>query len=174
MARTRPGLAEGDQLARRTKGPTMRKVFVVTSVLLLASGVVQLYFAAFGVFSKPENFDPHGINGSMILPALAVLNIIGAAIARAGGRTIGLSVLPLVLILFQTVLFIITGAIFNVGPESETVPVGASILLGLHGLNGLAIIGVSGALLTRALRLDRTGSATSARSQERVATTTGS
>ena len=146
----------------------MRKVFVVTSVLLVASGVVQLYFAAFGVFSHPENFDPHGVNGRMILPALALLNIIAAAIARAGGRTIGFSVLPLVLILFQTVLFIITGAIFGVGPESETVPVGASILLGLHGINGLAIIGVSGALVSRAVRLDRTGSAVKTRADTRV------
>lgn len=143
-----------------SKGQIMRKVFIGTSVLLLAATVVQLYFAAFGVFSHPENFDPHGFNGAIVLRSLAVLNIIGAAIARAGGRTIGMSVVALALILFQTVLFILTGAIFNVGPESETVPVGASILLGLHGLNGLAIIGISAALVTRAFRLDRTGSAT--------------
>jgi hypothetical protein len=133
--------------------------------------VVQLYFAAFGHFSKPQNFDPHAFNGGILLPSLAVLNIIGAAIARAGGRTIGLSVLPLVLILFQTVLFIITGAIFGVGPESETLPVGASILLGLHGLNGLAIIGISAALVSRAFRLDRTGSASRTAVPTPVATT---
>jgi hypothetical protein len=136
---------------------SMRKVFVVTAALLAFDAILQLYFAALGHFSIPEDdlFAIHGTNGRIILPLLAILNIIGAAVARAGRRTIWLSVLPLVLLLFQTVLFILTGAIFNVGPDSDTVPIGASIMLGFHGLNGLAIIAVSGILLGRAIRHSR-------------------
>jgi hypothetical protein len=149
------------------RGLSMRKVFIVTSALLVAGVVLQLYFAGLGHFSKPEDdlFNIHGTNGRIVLPILAILNIIGAAVARAGARTIWLAVLPLVLLLFQTVLFILTGAIFNVGPESDVVPIGASILLGFHALNGLAIIALSGILLGRAIRLNRTGSV-SGRPQE--------
>jgi hypothetical protein len=137
----------------------MRKLFVVTSALLVADVVFQLYLAGLGHFSIPADdlFNIHGTNGRIVLPILAILNIAGAAAARAGARTIWLSVLPLVLALFQTVLFILTGAIFHVDKESTAIPIGASILLGFHALNGLAIIAVSGILLGRAIRLARAG-----------------
>jgi hypothetical protein len=135
----------------------MRKVFVVVSILLALDTILQLYFAAMGHFStgREELFGVHGFNGTTVLRILALLSIIAAAAARAGRRTILLSVLVFVLVLFQTVLFIITGLIFNIGPDSSEIPVGASILLGLHGLNGLAIIAISGILVGRAIRHDR-------------------
>jgi hypothetical protein len=145
----------------------MRKVFVVTAALLVLDTILQLYFAALGHFStgREELFGVHGFNGAVVLRILGLLNIVGAAVARAGRRTIWLSVLAFVLILFQTVLFIIAGSIFNVDQNSTEIPVGASIILGFHGLNGLAIIAISGILLGRAVRLDRTGRAT-AREEE--------
>jgi carbon starvation protein CstA len=100
----------------------MRKLFLTVAVLFTAAVVLQLYFAAVGVFSNPEDelFNWHGTNGRIVLPILAILLIITAALARAGKRTIWLSVLPLVLLLFQTVLFILTGAIF--GLDEHTAP----------------------------------------------------
>jgi hypothetical protein len=137
----------------------MRKLFVVVAALLVLDTVLQLYLAALGHFStgSQELFGLHGFNGANVLRILALLTIVAAALARAGRRTIWLSVLVLVLVLFQTVLFIIVGTAFNIGPDSTEIPVGASILLGFHGLNGLAIIALSGVLLNRAIRHDRAG-----------------
>jgi hypothetical protein len=48
-----------------------------------------------------------------------------------------------ILTLVQILLFILAGVIFGVSEESVEVPLGASIFLGLHGLVGLAIIGLA-------------------------------
>ncbi|WP_166871038.1 MULTISPECIES: DUF6220 domain-containing protein [unclassified Salinibacterium] len=139
----------------------MRKLFLVLTILLIISLTVQFYFAAYAVFSTDveEGFFLHGMNGRFVLPILALLVIIGAALARAGGRTIGLSVVPLALILFQTVLFIITGAVTGAEGGGE-IPVAASIMLGFHAIVGLAAFVVSYMLIQRARRLIATGSAT--------------
>lgn len=138
----------------------MRKVFLTVAVLFTAAVILQLYFAAVGVFSNPEDelFSWHGTNGRIVLPILAILLIVSAALARAGKRTIWLSVLPLVLILFQTVLFIITGAIFGLGPDSHaSPPLAATLLLSLHAVNGTAILLLGVLFVVRARRLVREG-----------------
>ncbi|BDZ46759.1 DUF6220 domain-containing protein [Naasia aerilata] len=142
----------------------MRKVFVVTAVLLALDTILQLYFAALGHFStgQGELFGIHGFNGAVVLRILALVNILAAAGARAGRRTIWMTVIVFLLVLLQTVIFILTGVIFNIGPETPEIPVGASILLGFHGLNGLAIIALSGILVGRAIRHAR-GEAPAAR-----------
>jgi carbon starvation protein CstA len=136
----------------------MRKLFLTVAVLFTAAVVLQLYFAAVGVFSNPEDelFSWHGTNGRIVLPILAILLIISAALARAGKRTIWLSVLPLVLILFQTVLFILTGAIFGLD-EHTAPPLGATLLLSLHAVNGTAILLLGVLFIVRARRLVREG-----------------
>lgn len=137
----------------------MRKVFAVLCILLTTSLVVQFYFAAVGVFSNPDDelFSLHAANGRMVLPLLGLLVIIAAAVARAGKRIIWLSALPLVLVLFQTVLFILTGTIFNVGPPSEgepmVIPMGATLMLGFHAVNGAAIFYISTMLIRRSWKL---------------------
>lgn len=143
--------------ASHRQGNVMRKVFIATSALVVVSSVLQLYFAALGHFSTRHEdlFGPHTVNGRVVLPILVILNIVAAAVARAGSRTIWLTVLLFGLLVLQTLIFLITIAIFNVTLEGEVVPVGASILLGLHGLNGFAIIALSGTLLGRAIRLSR-------------------
>ena len=135
----------------------MRKVFVVVTALLTISTALQIYFAAMGVFSVPDDhlFAIHGTNGRIVLPILVLLTILTAALARAGKRTIWLSVLVLGLLALQTVIFILTGVIFGVGPESTEVPLAATLFVSLHGLNGLAIIALSATLFARARRLDR-------------------
>ena len=138
----------------------MRKLFLTIAWLFTAAVVLQLYFAAVGVFSNPEDelFSWHGTNGRIVLPLLALLLIVTAALARAGRRTIWLSVLPLVLILFQTVLFILTGVIFGLDESDHAAPpLGATLVLGLHAVNGAAILLLGVLLIVRARRLVREG-----------------
>jgi carbon starvation protein CstA len=136
----------------------MRKLFLTVAVLFTAAVVLQLYFAAVGVFSNPEDelFSWHGTNGRIVLPILAILLIVSAALARAGKRTIWLSALPLVLLLFQTVLFILTDVIF-VFDEHTAPPLGATLFLSLHAVNGTAILLLGVLLVVRARRLVREG-----------------
>ena len=138
----------------------MRKLFLTVAVLFTAAVVVQLYFAAVGVFSNPEDelFGWHGTNGRIVLPILALLLILTAALARAGRRTIWLSVLTVVLLLFQTVLFILTGVIFGLDESSwGSPPLGATLMLSLHAVNGTAILLLGVLLIVRARRLVRDG-----------------
>lgn len=152
----------------------MRKIFALLSILLTTSIVVQFYLAAVGVFSSPDDelFSFHGMNGRFIIPVLGLLTTIAAAVARAGKRLVWLSVLPLFLVLFQTVLFILTGVIFNVGPPSEgevfVIPLGATLILGLHAVNGAAIFFISTMLIRRSWTL-----AFGAHTQPRVVTVDG-
>jgi hypothetical protein len=136
----------------------MRKLFLTVAVLFTASVVVQLYLAAVGVFSDPEDelFAWHGANGRIVLPILALLLIVTAALARAGRRTIWLSVLTIVLLLFQTVLFILTGVIFGLD-EHTAPPLAATLILSLHAVNGTAILLLGVLLVVRARRLVRDG-----------------
>lgn len=136
----------------------MRKLYAVVASLLTASVMLQLYFAAVGVFSNPDDelFAVHGMNGRIVLPILALLTLICAAIARLGKRMIWLSALPLVLILLQTGIFVLTGVLFGVGPDSHaSPPLAATLFVSLHALNGLAIILVSLYLAQKGWRLAR-------------------
>ncbi|GAA1820050.1 DUF6220 domain-containing protein [Agromyces neolithicus] len=138
----------------------MRKLFLTVAWLFTAAVVLQLYFAAVGVFSNPEDelFAWHGMNGRFALPILALLLIVTAALARAGKRTIWLSVLPLVLILFQTALFILTGVIFGLGPDDHaSPPLAATLFISLHAVNGAAILLMGVLMIVRARRLVREG-----------------
>ena len=130
----------------------MRKAYFVTTVLLLISVVIQFYFAALGVFGPQGEDDNlygfHSVNGTMVLPALLLLAVLFAALARAGVRTVLLTALPILLIVVQILLFILAGAI---GGGSEGNPtVASAIILGLHAVNGLAIMGVIITVMNRA------------------------
>ncbi len=133
----------------------MRKVFFIISVLAIAAVVLQFYFAGLGVFSVPEEhlFAIHGMNGRIVLPVLFLLLIITAAIARAGKRTIWLTVLAFGLLIVQTLIFILTGLIFGVGPESAEIPFAATATVSLHALNGVAILFVLSVITRRAWAL---------------------
>jgi len=141
----------------------MRKLFAAVAVLFVAAVVLQFYFAAMGVFSVPEEhlFSIHGFNGAVVLRTLALLLLISAALARAGKTSIWMSAAALLLVLLQTVLFIVAGAIFGVGPESASIPIGATIVVSLHALIGLAVLGTSIDIARRAVLLARRGTSTS-------------
>src|SRR3712207_2105272 len=111
----------------------MRKVFFVVTILLTAAATLQLYLAAVGVFNADQEngFSLHATNGRIVLPVLTLATILFAALARAGARTIWLSVIVFVLLAFQTVFILIpvlvAGLETPIG-DPET-PVAATIVM---------------------------------------------
>jgi hypothetical protein len=133
----------------------MKKLFAVLAALLAISAGLQLYFAAMGYFSNPDDhlMAIHGINGAYVLRFLPVILIIIGVIAKVGKTLIWMNVWVVVLTLLQIVLFILAGVLFGVSEESVEIPLGASIFLGLHGLVGLAIIGLAIEIARRGMML---------------------
>jgi hypothetical protein len=129
----------------------MRRIYVVVLGLLLASGGLQFYFAAVGAFTKPQtddSFSLHLANGRMVFPILAVLAVIAATLAKAPGKLIGQTLLPLGLAILQT-LIIVLGNVIGGATEQRSTPVALAIL-GLHAVNGMVIMGVIGNLMRKA------------------------
>ncbi|GIH09430.1 hypothetical protein Rhe02_74970 [Rhizocola hellebori] len=128
----------------------MRRIYVAIVGLLLASGALQFYFAAIGAFSRPQTDDSfalHVMNGR-IFALLALVATLAAALARAPGRLIGLTALTLGLTIVQT-LIVVLGNVIGGSTEQQTTGVSLAII-GLHALNGLAILGVASRVLMRA------------------------
>jgi heme A synthase len=95
---------------------------------------VQIFLAGLGVFSaKDSALDPHRFF-ALVLAAIAFVAIILAAVARAGGRAIGLCVLLFVLV------FLVQGFLAAWGSDTS------AWFGGLHALDGLIIIGLAGYL----------------------------
>ena len=71
----------------------MRKVFLAINALLTLALIAQLYLAALGHFSQPEDemFRFHLTNGRIILPLLIILWIVFGFLARIGRKNIGLT-----------------------------------------------------------------------------------
>lgn len=80
------------------------------------------------------------------LPLLCLLVIIAAALARSPGRLVGVSAIPLGLL----VVLFLAAALVGVSPE-KTDLVGQPIL-GLHAINGMAILDVTILLVRKASR----------------------
>ena len=134
---------------------SMRTVYVTLAGLSVVSVVIQFYFAAFGVFTAPENdsqYILHLTNGRFLLPVLFLLTIIAAAVARAPGRLIGFTAIPFGLLILQTLLFVIAGL---AGASPEKTNLAGQLILGLHAINGLCILGVSIMVFVRARRFAR-------------------
>jgi hypothetical protein len=129
----------------------MRRIYVVIVGLLLASGGLQFYFAAVGAFAKPQtegSYSLHLINGRVVFPLLALLAIGAAAMAKAPGRLIGLTALPLGLVVLQT-LIIVLGKAIGGATDERTTPVALAIF-GLHAVNAMVIMAVAGTVMRRA------------------------
>jgi Family of unknown function (DUF6220) len=122
----------------------MRRVYAVLAGLMLLSVVAQFYFAAVGAFDKPQedgSFALHSMVGMIAVPLLSLLATIAAAVARAPGRLIGMTILPLGLVIVQTLIIAVGGLLAD--STGNTTPVSQAIL-GLHAINGLAIMAVAG------------------------------
>ncbi|GII58399.1 hypothetical protein Pth03_67880 [Planotetraspora thailandica] len=131
----------------------MRRVYAVLAGLMMAAVVVQWYLAAVGAFDKPQDSDSfalHGLNGMMVIPVLSLLATIAAAVSKVPGRLIGLTILPLGLIIVQ-VLIIALGSAFD-DSSGNTTPLSLAVL-GLHAINGMAIMGVSASVFNQARKL---------------------
>ena len=89
------------------------------------------------------------MNGRTVLPLLCLLVIIAAALARSPGRLIGVSAIPLGLLVVQIVLFL-AAALVGVSPEKTNLV--GQLIQGLHAINGLAIPGVTILLVRKASR----------------------
>ncbi|MDQ7907120.1 DUF6220 domain-containing protein [Phytohabitans sp. ZYX-F-186] len=129
----------------------MRRVFVVLSGLLFLAILAQFYFAAVGAFDRPQDDDSfalHSTTGMMIIPLLSILTTLAAALARAPGRLIGMSLAPLGLVVVQ-VLIIVVGNAISGGSDEETGAAGLFVF-GLHAVNALLVMGAAGAVLRRA------------------------
>jgi hypothetical protein len=120
----------------------MRKAFLITNVLLTLALITQLYLAALGVFSEPQDdlFQFHGTNGRMVLPILVVLWIVFGFIGRIGRKNIGLTFLGMVLLALQSAYFIIAGAMGASPPPNATTPGATPYILALHGLGGTLLL----------------------------------
>lgn len=128
----------------------MRRVYVVLALLMFIATLVQFYLAAVGAFDRPrddESFFLHRMTGMMIIPIISVLATIVAAIVRAPGKQIALTILPVGLVLFQMLIRAIAG-IFD-GSNDETTAAGL-VIFGLHAINGLAIMAVARMILVGA------------------------
>jgi hypothetical protein len=131
-------------------GVHVRKAYFFTTVLLFISVIIQFYFAALGVFGPqdPSLFVFHSINGQFVLPALALLAVLFGGLSKAGVKTVLLTALPILLVAVQILLFILADAITGTSPEAPNVP--GAIILGLHAINGLAILFVILTVMRRA------------------------
>jgi len=130
----------------------MRRIYLVLTALLLLAVVAQFYFAGVGAFDKPRDdssFALHSVNGMLVIPALSILATIVAALARAPGRLIALSIAPFGLVVVQMLINIVGGS------SDDRTGAGNLAVLGLHAVNGLFIMAVAGVLVRRARALTR-------------------
>jgi len=130
------------QPAATTTGPppTVLLVYRAALTVFLLMGAVQIFLAGLGVFSSAGDpgFGPHRMVG-FAMAAVALVILVLAALARAGGRAIGVAVL---LFLLAAVGQSLLAAI---GEDSAFVG-------GLHALDGLVILGLAGFLQGSAAR----------------------
>lgn len=131
----------------------MRKVYAAVAGLMLVAAIVQIYLAAVGAFDKPQDdssFILHSMNGSMVIPVLSLVATAAAAAAKAPGRLIGLTILPVGLIIVQS-LIIGLGSLFDDSAGNTTAA--SLVILGFHAVNGMLIIGVCEVVFRRARQL---------------------
>jgi hypothetical protein len=131
----------------------MRRAFVIVSALLLAAFVLQFVFAAVGAFTRPAGdgaYTLHSVNGSAVIPALTLLTIVLAALAKAPGRLIALAALALGLVVAQALIAALANAFTDAAGAST--PLGLTVA-GLHALNGIIAVHVVVNVLRAARKL---------------------
>lgn len=124
----------------------MRKVLFGVAALLLAAGILQLFFAGFMVFqnTKEEMHDAavfHSLNGQFVLRGLALLAIILAALARSGKRTIWLAVGIFLMSIVQLAIFIVGGML--TGSSEDFITPAGSWVAAIHPVTGMLMIFMS-------------------------------
>jgi hypothetical protein len=123
----------------------MLRVYRVWTMLLHALIGVQFFLAGYGALgtgSPDESFSLHIMNGRLI-GVVALVGILFAALARSGGKLVGLSAGVFGLVLLQSVIALVSVA--------GTVP--GQIIFGFHAINALMIMGLAEASGRLAKRL---------------------
>jgi len=131
----------------------MRRAFTALAALNLLVILTQFFLAAAGAFTtvpNDESFDAHRTLGYVTF-LLPVLMIIFAPLADLPRRVTGMSALIAGLV---TVQVLIAKVAENLGDDGGTTTAGP-LLFGLHGLNGLAILAISGTILRQVGALSR-------------------
>ena len=135
----------------------MRKAFLTINAGLTLALITQLYFAAVGHFSQPEDemFRFHTTNGRIVLPLLIILWIVFGFFARIGRQEHRADVrLALLLLTLQSVYFIVAVALGATPPPNMTTPGGTPFVLGLHGLGGTLLLLLTIWVFFRVRKLD--------------------
>jgi hypothetical protein len=118
----------------RSRSPALYRAYHWTLGVFLVCGAVQIFLAGLGVFpGGGPGIDPHRFF-ALVLAGIAGVAVVLAAVARAGGRAIGLNVLLFVLV------FLVQGFLAMWGRDES------AWFGGLHALDGLIIIGLAGYL----------------------------
>ena len=132
----------------------MRRAFVIASGVLLAAFALQFVFAAVGAFTKPAGGDGsyrlHSITGMAVIPLLTLLTILFAALAKAPGKLIGLTALPLGLVVLQALLAALANGLTDASGRTTTAGL---IVGGLHAVNGIIAVHIVVAVMRGARRL---------------------
>ncbi|MFC0032652.1 DUF6220 domain-containing protein [Micromonospora chaiyaphumensis] len=140
----------------------MRKALVIVSTLSLVAFALQFVFAAVGAFTKPAGdgaFALHRVTGSAVIPALTLLTILLAVLAKAPGRLVGMAALPLALVVGQALLAMLANAATDAAGAST--PFGL-IIAGLHAVNGIVAVHVVLGVVRAARELARPAPAAAA------------
>lgn len=131
----------------------MRKFFAGLATLQMLAVVAQFFLAASGAFDtapKDQSFQAHRMLGPVVV-LIAVLVTIVAAITRMPGRLIGMSGLVAGLAVVQFVIKAIATALDGTGGST----IAGEFVFGLHAVNGLAIVAVTGMIIRQARQLSR-------------------
>jgi hypothetical protein len=113
----------------------------VALAVFLLMGIVQIFLAGLGAFSArgDPGFGPHRAVG-FAMAGVALVIVVLALLARAGGRAIGVAAVLLLLVA------VVQSLLASVGEDSAFVG-------GLHALDGLVILGLAGYLQGTARRV---------------------
>ncbi len=116
----------------RRPSPALQRAYHWGLGVFLACGAIQIFLAGLGVFSSAGDpgIDPHRFF-ALVLAGVALAVVVLAAVARAGARAIGLSVVLFLLV------FLAQGFLAAWGGEISP------WFGGLHALDGLVIIGLA-------------------------------
>ena len=131
----------------------MRKAFVISSTALLVVFALQFVFAAVGAFTKPQadsSYALHSLTGMAVIPVLILLTTLFAVLAKAPGRLVGLTILPLGLTILQVLLAVLANGFTDASGGST---VAGLIVGGLHAVNGIVAVHVVVAVVRGASRL---------------------
>lgn len=113
----------------------MLRFYRIWTMLLHVLIGIQFFLAGYGAIgtgSPDQSFELHILNGRVIA-LVALLGVLFAALARSGGRLVGLAAAVFGLVVLQSVIAVVSVA--------GTTP--GQIVFGFHAINALMIMGVA-------------------------------